>query len=80
MTIQTKSVHQVISHGIVYFSRFKKKRLAVQGLVYIKVLILPLARLEECPATGCICHEAEEDLARKPPVDAFLKAEKSNNV
>lgn len=25
MTIQTKSVHQVISHGIVYFSRLKKK-------------------------------------------------------
>lgn len=40
-------------------------------------MILPRARLEECPAIGCICHEAEEDLPRKPPVDAFLKAEKA---
>ena len=26
MTIQAKSVNQVISHGIVYFSRFKKTK------------------------------------------------------
>lgn len=58
----------------------KQQRFAVKGLACFTVLVLPRARLEECPATGCICHEAEEDLSRKPPVDASLKAEKCNKV